>query len=160
MANGFVKLYRSFLDWEWYLDMPTKVLFLHLLLKANFMDFKWQGEQYRAGQCIVSIASLSLATGLSVQQVRTALSKLIKSRDITKHSRGKFTVITVNNWDKYQPVFCEQTTAKHSGNKRSTTDKEKKNERTFFYGARAQNYSYKGPNLELFEQMLNSDDDD
>ena len=30
----YVKISRKILDWEWYTDINTKVLFLHILLKA------------------------------------------------------------------------------------------------------------------------------
>ena len=35
LKNGYIKLYRSLLDWEWYDDTVTKCLFLHLLLTVN-----------------------------------------------------------------------------------------------------------------------------
>ena len=38
--GGFIKLYRSMLQWEWYDDVNVKVLFLHLLLKANYEEKK------------------------------------------------------------------------------------------------------------------------
>ena len=31
----YVKISRKILDWEWYTDINTKVLFLHILLKAK-----------------------------------------------------------------------------------------------------------------------------
>jgi len=31
------------LDWEWYDDINTKVLFIHLLIKANWKEKKWRG---------------------------------------------------------------------------------------------------------------------
>lgn len=34
--EGFIKISRKILDWEWYTDINTKTLFLHCLLKANF----------------------------------------------------------------------------------------------------------------------------
>ena len=41
--EGWIKLHRQILDWEWYDDINVKVLFLHLLLTANYEDKKWQG---------------------------------------------------------------------------------------------------------------------
>ena len=31
------------LDWEWYDDINTKVLFIHLLIKSNWKEKKWRG---------------------------------------------------------------------------------------------------------------------
>lgn len=157
-SNGFVKLYRNFLEWEWYCDTPVKVLFIHLLLKANYKDFDWQGESFKAGQCVTSIQSLSFSTGLSVQQIRTALSKLQKSSDITRRVTGRYSVITINNWDKYQIPFADATDFKPQGNSAPTTDKEYKNKRSFYKKGTTRKYDYAGYDLELFEQMLNSED--
>ena len=40
--KGFIALQRKVLEWEWYNDIPTKTLFIHILLKANFKDKNWQ----------------------------------------------------------------------------------------------------------------------
>ena len=44
MNDGFIKLHRKIIDWEWYDDINTKTLFIHILLMANFEDKKWHGE--------------------------------------------------------------------------------------------------------------------
>lgn len=43
----YIKLYRKLKDWEWYKDIPTKVLFLHLLIEVNFTEKKWQGREIK-----------------------------------------------------------------------------------------------------------------
>jgi hypothetical protein len=45
--NSFVKLFRKIVDWEWYLDIPVKVLFIHLLINVNFTEKKWQGKEIK-----------------------------------------------------------------------------------------------------------------
>jgi len=51
-SGGFVKLYRSMLKWEWYDDINVKVLFLHLLLKANYEDKRWRGIEIKKGEIV------------------------------------------------------------------------------------------------------------
>ena len=41
--TSWIKLFRKFMDWEWYGDKNTKVLFIHLLLKANYQEKSWKG---------------------------------------------------------------------------------------------------------------------
>ena len=41
--DGHIKLFRKFLEWGWYQDINTKVLFIHMLLKANWKDGKFMG---------------------------------------------------------------------------------------------------------------------
>ena len=48
----YIKLFRKMLNWEWYTDVNTKVLFLHCLLKANWKDGSWHGHKYKRGQFI------------------------------------------------------------------------------------------------------------
>ena len=73
--EGWIKLHRQILDWEWYDDINVKVLFLHLLLTANYEDKKWQGTTIKRGQLVTSRQHLAEQTGLSEQQVRTAINK-------------------------------------------------------------------------------------
>lgn len=78
--NGHIKIHRSILDWEWYKDIPTKTLFLHLLLVANYMPNNYKGVEIGVGQLTTSLQALSDATGLTKQQVRTSLKKLVTTR--------------------------------------------------------------------------------
>lgn len=123
--NSWVKIYRSFLEWEWYDDTNTKILFLHILLKANFKTKNWRGEEIKRGSFITSLENLSKQTGLSIMQVRTSISKLISTSEITKQSSSQYTVITVNNYETYQGVTSKATNEQQTDNKRVTTTKER-----------------------------------
>lgn len=102
--GNFVKIDRKILSWGWYTDPNTCHLFLHCILRANWKPGEWKGVHYERGQFITSLASLSRDTGLSVKQVRTALKHLKETNEVASRSTSKFTVITVNNYDKYQAV--------------------------------------------------------
>lgn len=101
-SKGFIVLNREILDWEWYGDLKTKVLFLHLLLTANHKEQKWQGKVINKGELITSIAHLSAETGLSQREVRTALNHLKSTGEVTVTTTNRFTLIFVVNWGKYQ----------------------------------------------------------
>lgn len=102
--EGYIKLYRSLLKWEWWNDTNVFRLFMYLLLAANYTDKKWQGIVVERGTVITSISKLSKATGLTIQSTRTALEKLKATNEvITKSQQGtKYTVIRVVNYDKFQ----------------------------------------------------------
>lgn len=100
--GGHIKLDRRILEWEWYSDINTCRLFIHLLLKANWKDGRFQGTEVPRGSLVTSYNSLAKQTGLSVQNVRTAIKHLILTGEITSKQQAKFTVITVKNYDKYQ----------------------------------------------------------
>ena len=130
MAEAFIKLYKKMLDWEWYDDNNTKILFLHCLLKANWKNCKWHGYEIEPGQFITSLASLATETHLSVRQVRVALEHLEMTGEVTSKCHNKFRVITVNSWNDYQgndKQNDKQATNKRQANDNQvTTDKEYK----------------------------------
>lgn len=129
MNGGFIKLHRSMLDWEWYDDINTKVLFLHCLFSACYKDIKWRGQTIERGSFITSLQKLSEETGLSLQNVRTSLKRLESTHELTSRKSTKGTVIQVLNYCKYQDVTHELTNNQHTSNTHLTSIKESKEEK-------------------------------
>ena len=127
MQQGWVKIHRQFLDWEWYDDNNTKILFIHLLLKANHKAKKYRGKLIEIGQLVTGLEVLSSQTGLSIQKIRTAISKLKSTNEITIKTSSKGTVIQIVNYTKYQIVTNELTNQQQTSNKPATTNKNVKN---------------------------------
>lgn len=128
---GWIKLHRKLLDWEWYDDINVKVLFIHLLLIANYTDKKWRGIALKKGSVITGISKLASETGLSSQKVRTALNKLELTNEITIKTSSKGSVIQLVMFKDYQYQQAEQqtdnkpiTNEQQTSNKRATTIKE------------------------------------
>lgn len=82
--NGHIKLHRALTEWGWYKDLPTCKLWLHVLLRANYKDCEWQGIEIPRGAFATSYAALSAESGLSVQQVRTALGSRNSERPVRR----------------------------------------------------------------------------
>ena len=107
------------------------ILWIHLLLTVNWEEKKWQGMTIGRGQIVCTIASLAEQTGLSIQQVRTALSNMQKTNEINKQTTNKYTIITICNFDRYQvPDDDQQQAVQQTNNtqpnKQITTTKEGK----------------------------------
>ena len=100
--DGFIKLARNILDWEWWDDINTYRLFTYMLLIANWQDKKYKGIDVPRGSFVSSIARLSDATKLTVDEVRTAIKHLKSTGEITSTSHSKFTVFTIKNYCVYQ----------------------------------------------------------
>lgn len=113
MKTGWVKNYRSLLEWEWYHDLPTRVLFQHLLLIVNWEDKQWQGQTVKKGEIITSIDHLKKGSDLSSMQVRRALQNLQSTGEIKVESTNRYTKIKINNYGRYQ-TNNKQTTNKNS----------------------------------------------
>lgn len=122
--TGWIKMHRSLLDWEWYGDINTKILFLHLLLKANHKDKKWQGKTIKRGSFITGVHALSSELGISIQMVRTAISKLKSTNEITIESTNKNSIITIVNYDNYQDIESEQHPNQQTSNKPVTNEQQ------------------------------------
>lgn len=100
--DKYIKLDQKILNWDWYKDINTFKVFLHLLLKANFEDVKIQGIEVPCGSFISSYQTLATETGLTVQNIRTALNHLKSTGELTIHTYPKFSVFTVKNYRIYQ----------------------------------------------------------
>ena len=123
--GGFVKIYRKMTEWEWYDDVNTKVVFLHILLKANWKEKKWHGEIIHAGEYKTTLPELCDELKLTPRNVRTALEHLKMSGAVTVRTTSKYRIITVNNWDEYQHSDSQaadkgQTIDSETANKRQT----------------------------------------
>lgn len=100
--NGYIKLFRTISEWEWYKDSNTKNVFIHLLVSANFEKTKFKGIEVGVGQCLFSLDGLGSALNLSKQEVRTALNHLKSTRELTWVKTPYGLIISIENWDKYQ----------------------------------------------------------
>lgn len=123
----YLRLFRKIVDWEWYKDGNTLRLFIHLLIKANIKDKKFMGSVIKRGQTVTSLARLSSETGMSEQQIRTALKHLISTNEVTKMSTPRFTIITVNNYDKFQKPTNKLTNNQQAINKQLTNNQQQLN---------------------------------
>lgn len=106
-ALGWIKMYRSILEWDWWSDHNVTRLFLYFLVKANSVDKKWRGVEIKRGSFVTGLTQISEETGLSIQQIRTAIEKLKSTGEITDESTSQYRIVTICNYDKYQ---CNQNT--------------------------------------------------
>ena len=100
--EGWIKLHRQLLEWEWYDEPNTFRLFMHCLLKANHKDNNYRGQLVKTGTFLTSRDLLASETGLTVQQVRTSLKRLESTNEITTKKSKKGTVLQVVKYLKYQ----------------------------------------------------------
>ena len=131
--SGWVKLHRQILEWEWYSDNNCFRLFLHLLLKANHKERRFKGMELEIGTIVTSRDLLSRETGLTGQQIRTALNKLISTNEITSVSSSQGTIIQIVNYEKYQIATNEITNEQPTSNQLITTNNNVKNNKENTY---------------------------
>ena len=129
--QGWIKLHRQILEWEWYSDNNCFRLFLHLLLKANHKEKRFKGIELKVGSIVTSRDLLARETGLTSQQIRTALTKLISTNEITSVTSSQGTIIQIVSYEKYQVPTNEITNEQPTSNQQSTTNNNVKNEKKF-----------------------------
>lgn len=100
--GGYIRLHRQILKWEWWSNPNTFRLFIYLLLKANYQQTKHEGKTLERGQLVTTLPQLATDNQQTIQQIRTSLSHLILTGEITVESNTRNRIITVVKYNDYQ----------------------------------------------------------
>lgn len=138
--QGWICLHRELIEKAiWTESTPEqKAILITLLILANHKEkeWEWQGEKYKArpGQFVTSLKSIAEKSGpgVSVQNVRTALSRFEKYEFLTNQSTNKNRLVTIVNWGLYQEKNSELTKqltgSQQATNKQLTTNNNDNND--------------------------------
>lgn len=124
--NGFIKLHRKMVDWDWYKDPNTFRVFVHLLLSALYKETEFRGHKIKPGQVVCGRKQLAEELGVGEQTIRTALNHLILTNEITIKPTNKFSIITIKKWRKYQGVDTEGNQQTNQQSNHQLTNKTQK----------------------------------
>ena len=150
--QGFIKIFRKIIDWEWFKKPNTRLVFEYFLYKANYEDKIWRGIEVKRGQLVTSLQKISEENGITVRQARTALNDLQTTNNIAIKTTNKYTLITIINYDNYQ-TNEEKTTNKMTSNlyeKRQANDTQNDN------NIRIKEYKNKRSERESIEREFSS----
>ena len=129
--QGWISVYRELLEKPiWTTSTPEqKTILITIMLMVNHEDNEWEfkGEKYtvKKGQMITSLESIvqKCGKGVTMQNVRTALKRFEKYGFLTNESTNKNRLITLANWEFYQPPKSEpnkQTNKQLTSNQQAT----------------------------------------
>lgn len=125
-----IKLDKKILEWEWYSNINVCRLWIHMLIKANWKDGRFMGEEIKRGSFVSSLPKLSDETSLTIQEIRTCLKHLKSTGELTVKTFSKYSVFTIENYCLYQDVNTQPnsqpTDNQHSIDSLSTTIEEVK----------------------------------
>ena len=132
--DGYIKLPRSLLEWEWFGDPHTLKVYIKLLFTAVFRDCRYKGYELKRGQLLTTIPQIAALCGLSIQQTRTALEHLKSTDKITVKTTNKFSIITLieydcdfeNNSQNNSLITDKQQTTQQSNNRPTILQEENK----------------------------------
>lgn len=132
--KGYIKVFRSLLDWEWYGDINTRLTFMHMLIRANYANQKFEGKVIPRGSFVSSRTKLAAEIGISERNLRTALKHLKLTGEVTSRSYSKYTIYTIENYELYQTSDQQSdqrvTSNRPASDQQVTTIKEIKKERS------------------------------
>jgi len=109
--QGYIKLYRELIGKPiWLNSTPEqKAVLITLLLMANHCgcNWEWKGEPFKVnpGQFVTSLEAVKKkgGKGISIQNIRSSLKRFKKLGFLTNKSTKSGRLITIVNWDSYQP---------------------------------------------------------
>lgn len=126
MAQGWVCVHRQLLDNPIFKNDKLFRVFMYCILKASHHSHdQLVGDtivKIGVGQFVTGRKSISADTGLTEQNVRTALSKLEALGILTSKPTNKFSVISVTNWNRYQQANQQPTSSQPASNQQVTTN--------------------------------------
>lgn len=139
--NGWIRLHRQLIENGWMQDHPVFILMIYCLLKAAYepTEIPFRGDRIgvKKGQLIFGRLRAVEETGLTSQNIRTALKKLEKYEFLTIRSTNRYSLITICNWETYQtredndqptdqPASNQQVTSNQPASQPQTISKEVK----------------------------------
>lgn len=123
--EGWIKLHRKILDSALWIHLKhdQRSVMITCLLRATHKERKWiwKGKEItlNPGQLIISYKKFSAECGVSIQTLRTSISKLERHGFLTRESTRESTKLTICKWDDYQNIENQTNT---QTNKRLTHD--------------------------------------
>lgn len=121
--STYVKLDRNLRFWRWFKNPKTVVVWIWLLMSANIEDHDFERETIHRGEIATSRKTISAATCLTENEVRTALDHLKSTGEITSRIRPKYQVITIVRYNDYQDIPTGKRSGKAPAKPRQTTGK-------------------------------------
>lgn len=100
----YLKISYSILDWGWIHDPKTFLVFIHLMLLANRKPREYMGDTIKRGEVLASYEFLAKHTGLSIQNVRTAINHLKKTNTVKHRKINNTNVFFIPSFEEHQSL--------------------------------------------------------
>ena len=99
MSSGWYKQQRDLFDRPWAKDAKMVSVYAYLHCCAYVQTGKLHGHLIRRGSCMTSRAAIMEATGLTEQEVKSRMNKLVSFGEIVVKPSSKGNIITVCDYD-------------------------------------------------------------
>lgn len=127
MQQGYIKLYRCMLDKPWSKHPEYVALWIYCLMRGNYTEtdiITRTGTRVHLmpGQFVASREQISINTGIQESKVERILKVFKSEQQIEQQNCGKFRIISILNWDKFQ--LSEQQIEQQMNNRRTTDEQQ------------------------------------
>jgi len=106
MLRGYVRLWRKSLDSEWIKNHKLWAFWSWCLLKASHKEYDaivgYQVVRLLPGEFIFGRHSAAQSLGMTDREIRTCLTTLKTTSNVTIKTTNKYSIISIVNWDTYQ----------------------------------------------------------
>lgn len=127
----YIKLDRNIINWRWFKSPKILSVFIWLLIKANVKEGHFQKDNIPRGSLVTSNEHIAEGCGITIPNVRVALSNLEMTGEISRIVRNHYQIIRLNNYETYQSALSktvEQIASRSQADSRQiATIKEYKN---------------------------------
>ena len=109
-SSGFIVIHRQLLDWKYFMFSNAVTLWIYILLRANWRDGFFLGEEIPRGSFATSIAKMSADTGISEASIKRWLKRFEEDGQIERKTTNRCTIIKVSNYAAFQDIQSEGVT--------------------------------------------------
>ena len=114
MHRGYVKIWRKLEDSFFFKDSQAVHLWVHILTSVNHKNkefmFNNKKQICKKGSMVTGMNKLSENTGINKSKIKRILDMLESETLIETLRNNKFSIISVVNWEKYQPSETQNET--------------------------------------------------
>ena len=129
-SGGWIKVHRKILFHPFFQDSELLHLFLYCMAKANHHDGKFllkgQDVSIKRGQFLFGRKKASQDTGIKQSSVYRKMMILKNLEILDINPNNKFSLVTVQDYDKYQdvPSSIEQQAGQQVNNRRTSSEQQ------------------------------------
>ena len=103
-SQGYILLHRKMMDKPYFTNSQIIHMWVYMLFKANHKDNYFEMKLVKRGSFATSRKRIAEDTGINESKVERILKMLENEQEIEQQNCGKFRIITIVDWDRFQKV--------------------------------------------------------
>jgi hypothetical protein len=103
-SQGYILLHRKMMDKPYFTNSQVVHMWIYMLFKANHKDNFFEMKLVKRGSFATSRKRIAEDTGINESKIERILKMLETEQEIEQQNCGKFRIITVIDWDRFQKV--------------------------------------------------------